>query len=186
MMLPAAGHIEFLQMGGGVIGSVTEKVFRHDGDTQDGPGNRPGNRPGSSVGGQFRHIIDFYNCFLAGLDTGSIDYTKRGRDEKMERDRKLAKAEVSRIIDSLMSLEASVTDRTLQVRLEGTFESPSDGMCSTTVMRELQFLLSHTIHHFTIIRALLAQQGIELESRFELFGVAPSSARHYRHATGGR
>jgi len=182
MMLPAEGHIEFLRMAGGVIGSVSDAVFRYDaaGDRlQSGPG-------GQSVGRQFRHIFDFYNCFLAGLDTGSIDYTIRGRDENLERDRESAKAEVSRIIDSLMSLEASITDRTLRVRLEGTFESPCDGECTTSVMRELQFLLSHTIHHFTIIRSLLSQQGIELESRFELFGVAPSSVRHYRQATGDR
>lgn len=177
-MLPAAGHIEFLQMAGGVIGTVTDEVFeRHD---------DPHNNPGESIGRQFRHIFDFYNCFLVGLDTGSVDYTARSRDQNLERDRQLAKTEVSRIIDSLMSLEASATERTIRVRLEGTFESPCDGECVSTVMRELQFLLSHTIHHFTIIRALLAQQGIELESRFELFGVAPSSARYYRHATGDR
>ena len=177
-MLPAAGHIEFLQMAGGVIGTVTDEVFQCDCDAHCSPGN--------SVGRQFRHIFDFYDCFLAGLDTGSIDYTSRGRGENLERDRQLAKTEISRIIDSLMSVEVSVMDRTLRVRLEGTFESPCDEECISTVMRELQFLLSHTIHHFTIIRALLAQQGIELESRFELFGVAPSSVRHYRHVTDDR
>jgi uncharacterized damage-inducible protein DinB len=182
MMLPAEGHIEFLQMAGGVMGTVSDEVFRYD----DGGGNLDSGLGGQSVGRQFRHILDFYGCFFTGLGTGIVDYTTRSRDKNLERDRELAKAEVSRIIDSLMSLEASVTDRTLRVRLEGTFESPCDGECTTTVMRELQFLLIHTIHHFTIIRSLLSRQGIELESRFELFGVAPSSVRHYRQATGER
>ena len=47
----------------------------------------------------------------------------------------------------------------------------------STLRRELQFLLSHTIHHFALIGLLLSFHGVEPG---EEFGVAPSTLKHWR------
>jgi hypothetical protein len=43
------------------------------------------------------------------------------------------------------------------------------------VARELQFLQSHTVHHYAVIHLMLLQQGIRPDPEF---GVAPSTLRH--------
>jgi len=43
----------------------------------------------SGVGRHLRHILGFYQCFLAGQD-GKIDYDARNRDERVEADRDYA------------------------------------------------------------------------------------------------
>jgi hypothetical protein len=42
----------------------------------------------------------------------------------------------------------------------------------TSVGRELQFLVSHTVHHYAVIAAMLRPQGVEPGADF---GVAPST-----------
>ena len=66
-------------------------------------------------------------------------------------------------------------DRSLQVRSE----TPMPGVpewCGSTVYRELQFLVSHTIHHYAIIGTILRSRGFEPGMDF---GVAPSTLRHW-------
>jgi hypothetical protein len=41
--------------------------------------------------------------------------------------------------------------------------------------RELEFLLSHTVHHYAIVAILCRLQGIAVDDGF---GVAPSTLRH--------
>lgn len=135
-----------------------------------------------SVGCQFRHVLDFYDCFMAGREQGTIDYTARRRDQRLESERTRACDEITRITVALEALDGSETDRPVRVRLEGDYDRACDGICDSSVMRELQFLLSHTIHHFTIVRALLTDQGVELGDRYVHFGVAPSSVRYYERA----
>jgi uncharacterized damage-inducible protein DinB len=49
------------------------------------------------------------------------------------------------------------------------------------VGRELQFLASHTLHHYALIAALLRLQGVEPG---EEFGVAPGTLEHRRRLAG--
>ena len=45
----------------------------------------------------------------------------------------------------------------------------------STTGRELQFLVSHTVHHFAMIGGICRALEVEME---ENFGVAPSTLRH--------
>ena len=53
--------------------------------------------------------------------------------------------------------------------------------CASTGRRELQFLLSHSVHHYAIIAMICGQHEIEVP---EGFGVAPSTLK-YRESTAG-
>src|SRR3954465_10466826 len=43
-----------------------------------------------SVGPQLRHVVEFYECFLDGLEAGRIDYDARRRDELLQASRTVA------------------------------------------------------------------------------------------------
>jgi uncharacterized damage-inducible protein DinB len=128
----------------------------------------------SGVGAHFRHCIDFYHNFLTGVESGRINYDLRERDERLEQNRLFAIAAFNAIIVDLSRLLAIKDDRVVEALLEGS--SDSDWSVSS-LKRELQFLLSHTIHHYALITLVLRSQGFDPGAEF---GLAPSTLRHWR------
>ena len=49
----------------------------------------------------------------------------------------------------------------------------------SSLARELQFLTSHTIHHFAVIALILRAMDVEVDREF---GVAPSTLRYWTEA----
>lgn len=125
------------------------------------------------VGSHFRHCLDSYHCFFKGFETGQIDYDHREREELIERDRRFAVARIETVIARLRSLTSS------DERIPLMTKQDSEVWSHTSLGRELQFLLSHTIHHYALIALALRLQGIEpgLE-----FGVAPSTLQFWSKA----
>jgi len=132
----------------------------------------------SGVGGHIRHCLDFFQSFLAGVATGRIDYEQRERDTLVERDRAFAATKLRIVISELRALQWGGDARVL-VHLEGETDASTGApsWCSSTVARELQSLLSHTIHHYALVALTLRLQGFE---PCEEFGVAPSTLKHWR------
>jgi uncharacterized damage-inducible protein DinB len=124
----------------------------------------------SSAGGHLRHIIEHYLSFLQGIETGEIDYEARARDAMIERDPAYATAQLEAIGERLGRL---ATDRELRVRAEC---APADTTTwgGSSVVRELEFLLSHTIHHYALIGVICQLGGHKLPKDF---GMAPSTLR---------
>jgi hypothetical protein len=120
------------------------------------------------VGAQFRHILEFYESFLAGLDEGLINYDARKRDVSIERSRTAALTRMRRIAERLNGLSSVDGDMPICVRAEDAAEYSM----TSTVCRELQALRSHTIHHFAVIAMALHSWGIAVDPEF---GVAPST-----------
>jgi hypothetical protein len=117
------------------------------------------------VGSHLRHILEFYECFLDGLDTGRIDYDSRKRNEAVERDRRAAAAQFRTIIGRLRAV--SSFSGGLSVRMEN-----ADVWLVSSIGRELQALSSHTIHHFALIAITLRLHGVEVSPDF---GMSPST-----------
>ena len=136
------------------------------------------------VGSQFRHCIDFYGCFLAGLGSGRIDYGHRDRDPQTEKDRGHAAARIGSVIEALRGIDAGDLDRAVDVRSEEG-SSGEAAWCRSSVHRELQFLSSHTVHHHALIVALLLAQGCSAGNDLRGFGVAPSTLAHWEKAGSG-
>lgn len=107
------------------------------------------------VGSHFRHCIDFYRSFLTAVGTGRINFDDRVRDERVESSRLFATTRLQAMIKGLQSLSGADHQREAQVILEGSSWSRS------SVKRELQFLLSHTIHHYALIALALRLQGFD-------------------------
>lgn len=125
------------------------------------------------VGGHLRHILEFYECFLDGVESGSIDYDARKRDIAVETDRAAALAKTRIIVQRLRNRTLS-DDAPVRVRME-------DGDCflTSSVARELQVLSSHTVHHFALIALVLRALGIPVDRDF---GMAPSTLRYLAEA----
>ena len=124
----------------------------------------------SAVGTHIRHNLDHYACFLSGLESGCIDYTARNRDSRLEQDRLYAITEIVRLRECLENMSAEQENTCLLVKADiGTSRAP------TSIKRELEFLLSHSIHHYALVAIICRLQGIEVEPNF---GIAPSTLRH--------
>lgn len=131
----------------------------------------------SGVGPHLRHVLDFYQRFLDALEGPEtpgtilrIDYDARERAPRLESDPAHAMAMLARTMDRLRALTSADAEKPLNVRSDGSPWVPS------TIARELQSLVSHTVHHFALIAVNVRCQGREPGPDF---GVAPSTLRHW-------
>lgn len=129
----------------------------------------------SCAGAHLRHVLDAYRCLLRGLESGRVDYDARERDPRVERERAAARRVIDEICEGLAGLDESARDRPLAVRADAAAWGEVDAWTRSTLGRELQFLLSHTVHHFALIAMTLRGLGFEPAADF---GVAPSTLEH--------
>jgi hypothetical protein len=135
----------------------------------------PGTKSG--LGGHFRHILDHYGCFLAGAERGVVDYEGRSRDPRVETILAEAVAKAGEIIAALEAWEGRNLTEPARVRLDGFTAEGENEWSLSSLERELQFLVSHTVHHYALIGYILKARGMKLD---EDFGVAPSTLRYRR------
>ena len=133
----------------------------------------------ASIGAHLRHNIDHYHSFCEGLTGGWVNYDHRVRDGRLERELPLAKAILEGLITDLTEIQPADLDRDLQVKMDCGGESE---WSASSVRRELQFLLSHTVHHYAIVGMICRMQGHVVP---QAFGVAPSTLK-YRQAQAGQ
>jgi|CXWL01.1.fsa_nt_gi uncharacterized damage-inducible protein DinB len=127
----------------------------------------------ASVGGHFRHCLEVYELFLAGLPKGEVDYDARQRDHRVETDRLYARDRARIIMDELRQLPEDSGGVPMRVTMDRACEHPDlDPWSQSSVRRELQHLRSHTVHHYALIAATLRILGVEPGADF---GVAPST-----------
>ncbi|HVS19297.1 MAG TPA: DinB family protein [Planctomycetota bacterium] len=123
-----------------------------------------------AVGAHFRHVLDHYDSFLAGLHSGRVDYDRRERERELERDPCLARERLQSCADRFERIVSSELDRALVVL---TASMPGRARESRSSLgRELQFLASHTVHHYALIAVLVRLWGVAPDDDF---GVAPST-----------
>jgi uncharacterized damage-inducible protein DinB len=129
----------------------------------------------SGVGKHIRHVLDFYGAFLHSAD-GKIDYDCRSHVPELESDRLAATAKIQEIMSALLQIE-SVEPKRWSKNDDNGGRDIKERYSLSSVGRELQFLASHTVHHFAIIAFILKSQDIEPPPRF---GVAPSTLLHWQ------
>jgi uncharacterized damage-inducible protein DinB len=170
---PAAENIRQLEQGIELIRSLDDAIFV---SCPESP------FPGG-IGAQVRHCVDFYDCLLGSMVGGRVDYARRGRDPRTETDRAHALERLRELIGALERLDATRAQRELWVRSEAAPDAEEEHAWTRSSMRrELEFLLSHTIHHYALIVVLLRLHGHKTPAGLEGFGVAPSTERHWRES----
>ena len=130
---------------------------------------------GSTVGGHVRHNLDHFLCLQSGLETGQVDYDARDRDEFLETSPDYAASKMEELIEFTHTLAMKNLDQPLKVKMDsGADHAEEDRWSQSSLRRELQFLISHTIHHYALIATLCTREGLDLPADF---GVAPSTLR---------
>jgi hypothetical protein len=125
-----------------------------------------------SVGGHFRHNLDFVNNFLNGIAERRIDYNVRERDIRVEIDRRYAVEKMGFAMERIGRVADGVLGRLVYVRSELGLPT----WLPSSISRELEFINSHTVHHHALIAEKLAGFGIAVP---ENFGVAPSTLEYW-------
>ena len=122
----------------------------------------------SSTGKHIRHIIDHYQCFLK--NDGVINYDDRSREVEIEKRSSLAQSAIHNVIRQLSQINTSRASSTYVVISATPEDKPSP--VQSSLVRELLFLQSHTIHHMAVIQMTLGMLGVELD---EAYSHAPST-----------
>ena len=163
-------NLDTLQQGLAVLERITEEDYR-------APVPACFN---AAAGGHVRHVIEHYESLLRGLASGRVDYENRPRDPDVERNPATAAQRVRDLLARLDTLADEPADGPLLVRSETAPLDSTHPWAGSSLLRELEFLLSHTVHHYALIAIQCRLRGMTLDPDF---GMAPSTLRHrQRHA----
>ena len=153
-------NITMLEQAGGLIEQL---VVRAEGDGTVGYAN--------GVGPHLRHILDHFDSFFAGLESGLIDFDARARCQQTELSPGFGQRRLRATVQRLQALESSGLPASIRVQLSTDDKAASDTTPSSPA-RELQFLQSHGVHHFALMRRILDERGIRTHADF---GKAPAT-----------
>ena len=124
----------------------------------------------SSIGAHIRHNLEFVNELLNGIAERRVDYNARRRDIRVEIDRAYAIEQISFAGSRLRSLTVGILASLVMVRSE----IDEDVWHTSSVSREIEFLHSHTVHHYALVARRMADLGMQTDPTL---GVAPSTLR---------
>jgi uncharacterized damage-inducible protein DinB len=161
-------NLQLLRQGITLLGEISDEVYSVDG---------PEHETSYRVGPHMRHCIDAYACLLDGLEERTVDYDGRGRDPRLESERSAGREMLERLVEGLGRLATVDPETELSVRVDTPPGAVGrDATSRSTLHRELQFLVGHTVHHYALIAMILRQNGIDPGREF---GVAPSTLAHW-------
>jgi hypothetical protein len=128
---------------------------------------------GSSIGQHTRHVVEFYQCLLNGVLGGVVDYDARERNLLLEDDLNFTINCLQEIENSIESIKNPNEPLLLSV----SYCTDNQDFIETNFMREMVYLVEHSIHHYALIRIGLQENfaGIFIPKNF---GVAYSTAKH--------
>ena len=128
----------------------------------------------SSVGKHFRHVIDFYHLFIDQSNSSDIHYGKRKRNPNIENRCLFAIKKIDEAVENFKKKKLFWKEDK-KVNIYSSEIPTIDSLkLSSSLFRELEFLVFHTIHHYAIIGLILSQQGVTPPPHF---GVATSTMK---------
>ena len=130
----------------------------------------------SSIGTHVRHIIEFYQCLFQGLSTGWVNYDKRERKHSLES----SPEEAMKHLEIIRMKFGTIEENTVVTLSACTGPDGREISTSSSVLRELLFLQSHTIHHLAVIALLLERTGVTIP---ENLGIATSTRVYQQNLT---
>lgn len=122
----------------------------------------------SSIGGHMRHILEFMQTLHNGLALGHVDYELRERNVLFETD-PVATEECLRFLAQGLShaLMHSPNPHLLTLH-ETPYVGAEKVALTSSLEREILFIIQHGIHHLAVIKMLAAAQNIMLDASIGL------------------
>src|SRR5262249_31487082 len=103
----------------------------------------------------------------------TLSYDRRQRGTTIEYDPDAALQEIFRLKAAIDRLSSRSLDE--PIRVSSLVDTSGEAIVATSTLgRELAFVVSHTVHHQATMAAVLALQGLEPPAAF---GFAPSTLR---------
>jgi len=131
--------------------------------------------PGSTIGKHLRHARDHFTLLLESV-TGPqpyvLSYDVRSRNTPMETNRDAARIAIENTIAQLKEIVPNIP---LDAPITLHAITPYSQTMQTTFGRELWFAGLHAVHHWSMVRVIAGEQGIQLDKSF---GFAPSTLVH--------
>lgn len=158
------GNVTFLRQARVLLQQLDDEQYAY-GEVSTGRGR---------IGAHLRHVVDHYNSLLKGLHAGCVDYDARERSGSLETSRVAMTEALVEIETGLQKLVTWTEDVGLDVWIDSG-EPTTRTRSRSTLERELQFVCSHTLHHYAVIALLLRERGHPVDADF---GVAPSTRKH--------
>lgn len=125
----------------------------------------------SGVGAHIRHTLDHIRALLNSRQGSVVDYDSRERNTIIERSRSSAIQAIDEIINELDEISDRDLHSTVELQLLVAPFQPRYTTTST-IGRELAFVLHHAIHHNAMIASIVRSLGIEVPA---FFGFAPAT-----------
>jgi tRNA isopentenyl-2-thiomethyl-A-37 hydroxylase MiaE len=129
---------------------------------------------GSSIGQHTRHVVEFYQCLLAGKSGGVVDYDGRERNLLLENDLNFTIESLEKIENNIISIK----NPNETILLTVSYCADNQDYIETNFMREMVYLVEHSIHHYALIRIGLQQNFPDINIP-KNFGIAYSTIRHH-------
>lgn len=126
---------------------------------------------GGTIGQHVRHMLEFYTCLFDGCNCNEINYDKRQRNLLVESNSETALDLIDETLHKLHFTNPN-EEITLVTEMNGININ-----ITSTINRELLYLIEHNIHHYAILE-------IAIRSNFDYikmphnFGVAYSTIKH--------
>ncbi len=127
---------------------------------------------GANLGQHFRHLIEFYIEIQNGFKQNEVSYDKRKRDINIETNRTYAINSIEKVQAFLNAVKENTP---IDFIADYSTQKNKDEKITSSLYRELAYVLEHTIHHLAIIKIGLISLGKEVS---ENLGVAPSTVRY--------
>ena len=124
-----------------------------------------------------RHILDHYVALIDGVNQGLVNYNKRNRYSSIESCPQAAVLEWQKVEQWLKEVSQLDTDFPLTVACETSVNKTQNTHTKSTLARELVFVSSHAVHHFSLLAVINSLLGNKDEVNF---GVAPNTATYIR------
>ncbi|KAF8887949.1 hypothetical protein CPB84DRAFT_1684445 [Gymnopilus junonius] len=130
--------------------------------------------PGSTIGKHLRHARDHFELLLACMQSPTssprvLSYDTRIRNTPMETS--IAGARTA-LLDTVKSLQEIVPSANFGEEITLQAITPHMHSFKTTIGRELWFASLHCVHHWSMLRVIASELGINLADDF---GFAPST-----------
>jgi hypothetical protein len=128
----------------------------------------------ASIGGHYRHCLDHFRSLLDSACAGDLNYDHRERGTLVENDRFAALNATRELRARYQHLSDGVVSRELQVTCKTSYAAKGSQVSSSTVGREIMYVVAHAVHHYALIGIMGGLMGLTMPGGF---GVAPSTMK---------
>jgi hypothetical protein len=128
----------------------------------------------ASIGGHYRHCLDHFRSLLDAARSGDLNYDHRERGTLVENDRFAALNATRQLRAGYQLLSAECLPRELTVTCKTSYATTGSQASSSTVGREIMYVVAHAVHHYALIGIMGGLMGLNIPLGF---GVAPSTVK---------